>query len=97
MKKKLLPYILLASSLFTLAACNNNDEKHDDPDPTPVVEKKFTLDSTPTPQGSYEEFLKGEARYAALVKKAPEQAAKLFKGSEENAKEKLAGLVELNK
>ncbi len=63
----------------------------------PTAEKKFTLDSTPNPQGSYADFLKGEARYAALVKKAPEQAAKLFKGSEENAKEKLAGLVELNK
>ena len=63
----------------------------------PTAEKKFTLDSTPSPQGNYQEFLKGEARYASLAKKMPEQAAKLFAGSEANAKEKLAGLVELNK
>ena len=63
----------------------------------PTAAKKFSLDSTPSPQGDYIEFLKGEARYASLVKKAPEHAAKLFEGSKANAAEKLAGLVELNK
>jgi len=58
--------------------------------------KKFTLDSTKTPQGDYVEFLKGEARYASLVKKMPEHAAKLFAGSKANAAEKLEGLIKLD-
>ena len=47
--------------------------------------------------GDYVTFLKGEARYASLVKKSPEQAAKLFAGSKANAEEKLSNLIELNK
>lgn len=63
----------------------------------PLVAKKFTLDSTSNPTGDYVTFLKGEARYASLVKKSPEQAAKLFAGSKANAEEKLSNLIELNK
>jgi pyruvate-ferredoxin/flavodoxin oxidoreductase len=63
----------------------------------PIAQKKFSLDSTSNPTGDYIAFLKGEARYASLVKKSPERAAKLFAGSQANAKEKLSGLVELNK
>lgn len=63
----------------------------------PLAAKKFTLDSTSNPTGDYVTFLKGEARYASLVKKSPEQAAKLFAGSKANAEEKLSNLIELNK
>lgn len=63
----------------------------------PIAQKKFSLDSSPNPTGDYIAFLKGEARYASLVKKSPERAAKLFAGSQANAKEKLSSLVELNK
>lgn len=58
--------------------------------------KKFTLDSTKKPEGDYVTFLKGEARYASLVKKAPEHAEKLFAGSKANAAEKLEGLIKLD-
>ncbi len=58
--------------------------------------KKFTLDSTKAPAGDYVTFLKGESRYASLVKKSPEHAEKLFAGSKANAAEKLDGLIKLD-
>ncbi|MDO4938446.1 MAG: pyruvate:ferredoxin (flavodoxin) oxidoreductase [Lachnospiraceae bacterium] len=59
--------------------------------------KKFVLDSK-EPTGDYQEFLKGEVRYASLVLKNPERAAKLFKINENDAKaryEYLKKLVDL--
>ncbi|WP_274970840.1 pyruvate:ferredoxin (flavodoxin) oxidoreductase, partial [Lachnoanaerobaculum orale] len=53
----------------------------------PAAENKFTLDSK-TPTGDYQEFLKGEVRYASLALKDPERAAKLFEKNEEDAKER---------
>ena len=60
----------------------------------PAAENKFTLDSK-TPTGDYQEFLKGEVRYASLALKDPERAAKLFEKNEEDAKERFSYLEKL--
>ena len=60
----------------------------------PAAENKFTLDSK-TPTGDYQEFLKGEVRYASLALKDPERAAKLFEKNEEDAKERFTYLEKL--
>ncbi|HCH74313.1 MAG TPA: pyruvate:ferredoxin (flavodoxin) oxidoreductase [Clostridiales bacterium] len=55
----------------------------------------FTLDSK-DPTGDYQAFLKGETRYASLVKTQGEQVAEeLFKKTEESAKERLEGYKKL--
>ena len=46
----------------------------------------FSLDSK-APTGSYQDFLKGENRYAALAKFNPNKAAKLFAESEQESKD----------
>ena len=53
----------------------------------PREEKPFHLDS-PKPSMSYEEFLMGEARFAALNKLCPNKAQDLYKQSSELAKQK---------
>ena len=60
----------------------------------PEAENKFSLDSK-TPTGDYQEFLKGEVRYASLALKDPERANKLFEQNEENAKERFTYLEKL--
>ena len=59
----------------------------------------FSLDSK-APTGNFQEFLKGENRYAALAKFNPNKAAQLFTQSEETYKERynyLNKLVDLYK
>ena len=56
--------------------------------------KKFTLDSK-APTGDYQEFLKGEVRYASLALKNPERAKDLFAKNEEAAKERYQYLNKL--
>ncbi|MDO4295462.1 MAG: pyruvate:ferredoxin (flavodoxin) oxidoreductase [bacterium] len=56
--------------------------------------KKFTLDSK-APTGDYQEFLKGEVRYASLALKNPERAKALFAENEELAKERYSYLNKL--
>ena len=59
----------------------------------------FTLTSKPG-DGTYQEFLNNETRYTRLTRSFPERAEKLFKASEEAAKERyehLLRLVELYK
>ena len=51
----------------------------------PAAEKKFSLDSK-APTGDYQEFLKGEVRYASLALKNPERAKDLAAKNEEEAK-----------
>ncbi len=46
----------------------------------------FTLDSKEPDWSKFEEFLKGEVRYASVMKQYPEEADELFKAAEENAK-----------
>lgn len=60
----------------------------------PAAENKFTLDSK-APKGDYQEFLKGEVRYASLALKAPERAAKLFAKNEADAKDRFTYLEKL--
>ncbi len=47
------------------------------------------------PTGDYQEFLKGEVRYASLALKDPERATKLFEKNEEDAKERFTYLEKL--
>ena len=54
----------------------------------------FTLDSK-EPKEGYQEFLKGEVRYASLAMKNPERAAKLFAKNEAEAKERYEYLSKL--
>jgi len=50
--------------------------------------KPFTLDSK-EPTASYQDFIKGETRYATLVKQFPEIANGLFDKAEEDAKKRI--------
>ncbi|MGL5788905.1 MAG: pyruvate:ferredoxin (flavodoxin) oxidoreductase, partial [Bacteroidales bacterium] len=46
----------------------------------------FILDSKEPKWDKFQDFLKGEVRYSALLKQFPEEANELFKAAEENAK-----------
>lgn len=61
----------------------------------PAAEKKFTLDSKAPALEGYQEFLKGEVRYASLAMKNPERAAELFAKNEADAKERYEYLQKL--
>lgn len=61
----------------------------------PAAEKKFTLDSKAPALEGYQEFLKGEVRYASLAMKNPERAAELFAKNEDDAKERYEYLKKL--
>ena len=55
----------------------------------PELEKEgknpFTLDSKEPNWDEFENFLKGEVRYASVMKQYPEEAAQLFQAAKENA------------
>ena len=61
----------------------------------PAAEKKFSLDSKAPKMEGYQDFLKGEVRYASLALKNPERAAKLFAKNEAEAKERYEYLSKL--
>ena len=61
----------------------------------PAAEKKFALDSKAPKMEGYQDFLKGEVRYASLAMKNPERAAKLFAKNEAEAKERYEYLSKL--
>ena len=61
----------------------------------PAAENKFTLDSKEPKMEGYQDFLKGEVRYASLAMKNPERAAKLFAKNEAEAKERYDYLKKL--
>jgi len=46
----------------------------------------FTLDSKEPDWSKFQDFLKGEVRFSSVAKQYPNEAAELFKASEENAK-----------
>ncbi len=54
----------------------------------------FTLDSK-APTASYQDFLKNEVRYSALIRQNPERAEELFTNAEKNAMQKYAHLQKL--
>ncbi|MCR5031775.1 MAG: pyruvate:ferredoxin (flavodoxin) oxidoreductase [Lachnospiraceae bacterium] len=60
----------------------------------PAAEKKFTFDSK-APTESYQDFIKGEVRYASLAKANPANAEALYVASEEHAKERYDYLQKL--
>ena len=49
----------------------------------------MTLDSK-DPTASYQDFIKGENRYASLLRQFPDAAEKLFTKAEEDAEKRLA-------
>lgn len=61
----------------------------------PAAEKKFILDSKAPKLEEYQDFLKGEVRYASLAMKNPERASELFARNEADAKEKYDYLQKL--
>ncbi|MDR1547681.1 MAG: pyruvate:ferredoxin (flavodoxin) oxidoreductase [Hungatella sp.] len=61
----------------------------------PAAEKKFSLDSKAPALEGYQEFLKGEVRYASLAMKNPERATELFAKNEADAKERYEYLKKL--
>ena len=61
----------------------------------PAAENKFTLDSKAPNMEGYQDFLKGEVRYASLAMKNPERAANLFAKNEAEAKERYEYLSKL--
>jgi len=61
----------------------------------PAADNKFTLDSKAPKMEGYQDFLKGEVRYASLAMKNPERAAKLFAKNEAEAKERYEYLSKL--
>ena len=61
----------------------------------PAAENKFTLDSKAPKLEGYQDFLKGEVRYASLAMKNPERAAELFARNEADAKERYEYLQKL--
>ena len=46
----------------------------------------FTLDSKEPQWDKFEDFLKGEVRYASVMKQYPQEAEELFQAAKENAK-----------
>ncbi len=66
--------------------------------PTLIEQGKnpFILDSSENPQGSYNDFIMKETRYASLAKTKPEIAEKLFVKSEKEAKERVAKYAKLS-
>ena len=54
----------------------------------PAAEPKFQLDSK-APTASYQEFIKGENRYASLIRQFPADAEKLFAAAENDAAKRL--------
>ena len=61
-----------------------------------IGKNPFILDSK-APTGDYQEFIRKETRYTALLKTMPETAEKLFATAEQEAKEKIAGYEKLAK
>lgn len=61
----------------------------------PAAENRFSLDSKAPKLEGYQDFLKGEVRYASLAMKNPERAAKLFARNEAEAKERYEYLSKL--
>ena len=60
----------------------------------PDNEVPMTVDSK-APTGSYQEFIKGENRYASLIRQFPVEAEKLFTQAEEDAAKRLASYKKL--
>ena len=60
----------------------------------PDNENPMTVDSK-APTGSYQDFIKGENRYASLIRQFPVEAEKLFSAAEEDAAKRLESYKKL--
>lgn len=67
-----------------------------DPRLTQEGKNPFQLDSK-APQGSYQDFIKGEVRYSSLKRAFPERADVLFEKAEQSAHDRYNYLVRLSK
>ena len=62
----------------------------------PILESnKFTVDSKEPKEEGYQDFLKGEARYARLTREFPERAKTLFAKNEQTAMDRYQHLLKL--
>ena len=57
----------------------------------------FTLDSKEPKWEEFQDFLKGEVRYASVMKQYPAEAQELFDAAEEMAKKRYASYVRMSK
>ena len=57
----------------------------------------FILDSKEPQWDKFQDFLKGEVRYASVMKQFPAEAAELFQQAEEMAKKRYASYVRQTK
>jgi len=60
----------------------------------PADEKKFHWETKP-PKLSFQDFIRGERRYSSLKRAAPEEAEKLFKEAEEDARKRMELLAKM--
>ena len=63
----------------------------------PEAEHPFTLDSKEPDWSKFRDFLKGEVRFASVMKQFPAEADELFQAAEDNAKWRYNTYVERNK
>ncbi|MCQ2331737.1 MAG: pyruvate:ferredoxin (flavodoxin) oxidoreductase [Paludibacteraceae bacterium] len=63
----------------------------------PEAEHPFTLDSKEPDWSKFRDFLKGEVRFASILKQMPDEAEQLFQATEDNAKIRYNTYVERNK
>jgi pyruvate-ferredoxin/flavodoxin oxidoreductase len=57
----------------------------------------FTLDSKEPQWDKFQEFLKGEVRYASLSKQFPEAAQELFDAAQQMAQKRYSSYVRMSK
>lgn len=64
--------------------------------PAAEAGKRFVWETKP-PTGNFQEFIRSEGRYKALLKAAPKEAEEIFKQAEEDAKVRMAFMENLGK
>ena len=69
---------LISSNCSSVASCRHPELEKEGKNP-------FTLDSKEPNWDEFENFLKGEVRYASVMKQYPEEAEQLFAAAKENA------------
>jgi pyruvate-ferredoxin/flavodoxin oxidoreductase len=57
----------------------------------------FVLDSKEPQWDKFQDFLKGEVRYASVMKQYPEEAQQLFDAAEEMAKKRYSSYIRMSK
>ena len=86
LKKNNVKQLQLVTGIFTDTILNLKEEG----------KNPFSLDSK-EPTENFQDFLKGEVRYASLAKAAPDVAEELFAKTEQDAKDRSLKLCSLTK